>query len=68
MCTVGIVQGKYNENYLWFETHFSCTDSKFRKREVFFSTGIINAHSHSRVDRFPASYSGGRRFKPRPRN
>jgi len=41
---------------------------KFRKREAFIATGIINAHSHSRVHRFPASHSGGRRFKSRPRN
>jgi len=42
----------------------------FMKREAFIATGItgISAHNHSRVDRFPASYSGGRRFKSRPRN
>jgi hypothetical protein len=41
---------------------------KFGKREVLIGVGIINVYSNSRVDRFPASYSGGSRFKSRPRN
>lgn len=37
MCGLGIVQGNYNENYLWFETNFSFADSEVQKKEELLS-------------------------------